>query len=214
MFERLYDVLMSDVDYEQIFLQIEPYVKKEDLIVDAGCGSGYFLIELMKHGYDAIGIDLSSSMLALAQDHLREEGLYATLYEHDLRQPLPIKVDVIFAMFDVMNYFKGVKRVFNHIKQALLPKGKFIFDLYKEEVLEIYDGYEEIGSQPINYEWTIHRKKKMFIHDVVYDNHRDHIMQYVYPLHYYVDILEDIGFDVSIIPSIDSRKHLIIATLR
>lgn len=214
MFERLYDVLMSDVDYEQVFQQVEPYLRKEDLIIDAGCGSGYFLIELIKRGYDAIGIDLSSTMLSLAQDHLKEQGLYTTLYEHDLRQPFPMKVDVICAMFDVMNYFKGVKGVLRNIKDALLPQGRLIFDLYKEEVLETYDGYEEIGDEPIEYVWTIHRKEERFIHDVSYQNDHDRIVQYVYPIKYYIDILHELSFDVSVIPSIDSRKHLIMATLR
>lgn len=214
MFERLYDILMSDIDYEKILDQVSPYLHKKDLILDAGCGSGYFLIELIRHGYDAIGIDVSSSMLSIAQDHLQELGLYATLYEHDLREPLPIKVDVICAMFDVVNYFKGVKNLFKNVKLALLPKGRFIFDLYKEEVLEKYDGYEESDSNPVAYTWKIRRDQAKFIHDIDYQGQQDRIQQYIYPLDYYQKMLIELGFDVNIIPSVDQRKHLIIATLR
>lgn len=214
MFERLYDILMSDIDYEKILVQIKPYLHKDDLILDAGCGSGYFLIELLRDGYQAIGIDLSTPMLSIALDHLQENGLYATLYEHDLREPLPIKVDVICAMFDVVNYFKGVKEVFKNIKQALTPKGRFIFDLYKEDVLKMFDGYEEVESTPVEYVWKIRSEQTKFIHDIYYQEKHDHIVQYVYPLAYYQEILANLGFDVWVMPSTDQRKHLIIATLR
>ncbi|RJX24966.1 MAG: class I SAM-dependent methyltransferase [Acholeplasma sp.] len=214
MFEHLYDILMSDVDYEKMFLQIAPHLKKDDQILDAGCGSGYFLIELIKAGYNPIGIDLSSSMLSIALNHLQEQGLYAMLYEHDLRKPLSIQVDVICAMFDVVNYFKGVKQLFKNIKKALLPQGRFIFDLYKEEVLMTYDGYEEKDIEPIPYVWQIHSDQEKFIHDIYYQENQDHIVQYIYPLDYYQKILLDLGFDIEIIPSVDSRKHLIVATVR
>lgn len=214
MFEHLYDQLMNDVDYDALYQQIKTYLNPDDMILDAGCGSGYFLVELMKHQHHVIGIDISSAMLSLAQNHLVEEGLHAPLFEHDLRQPLSLKVDVVLMMFDVVNYFKGVKQVFKHVKHSLNPMGKFIFDVYKEDVLMTYDGYLEKESIPIDYEWTIHTKDRVMIHRVTAFNQTDQIIQYVYPLEYYLDILNHLGFNVLTYPSIDSRKHLVVATLR
>ena len=68
MIAKSYDLLMADVDYEQLLNFIEPYLKKDDFILDAGCGSGYLLVEFMTKGYQAIGLDLDSRMLSLAYD--------------------------------------------------------------------------------------------------------------------------------------------------
>ena len=212
MFEPLYDLLMSDVDYEALLHDIKPYIKKHDFILDAGCGSGYFLVELLKAGYHAIGIDNSPIMLSMADERLREEGLSTKLYEHDLRKPMHAEVDVIVAMFDVMNYFKGVKTVLKHCYQALYPGGRLIFDLYKEDVLETYQGYVEEENEPTTYRWSIQVNQRKMIHQVDHQGESDQIIQSVYPLAYYQEILEQLGFEVSIKKSIDIRKHLIVAT--
>lgn len=212
MFESLYDLLMSDVDYERLFESIEPYLKKDDLIIDAGCGSGYFLVECLKKGYHAIGIDLSSSMLAIAKNRLHDEHLVTALYEHDLRCPLYAKADVILGMFDVFNYFKGIKKVFNNMYQALYPGGRFIFDLYKVDVLSTYDGYVEEEHEPMWYKWNIQIHHQMMIHRVYHQHDVDIIKQYVYPLSYYVDHLEKLGFEVLVKEGIDPRKWMLICT--
>lgn len=212
MFEKLYDVLMSDVDYQALLEDIKPYIHQTDFIIDAGCGSGYLLVELLKQGYTAIGIDLSSQMLALAEHKLREEGLMTKLYEHDLRDTMYAKSDVILAMFDVVNYFKGTKRVFKNIYQALYPGGRFIFDLYKDDVMKGYDGYVEEESEPFDYRWQINMKHHQLTHYVSCNHEIDVIKQYVYPLDFYVDQLKELGFHIDVKPSIDERKYLIIAT--
>lgn len=212
MFEPLYDLLMSDVDYESLLEDIKPYFKKSDLIIDAGCGSGYLLVEILKQGYTAIGLDLSSRMLSIASERLRSEGLTSKLYEHDLRKPIYANADIIIAMFDVMNYFKGVKTVFKNCYQSLYPEGRLIFDIYKKDVLKDFDGYIEESCEPICYRWEIRSKDSLFKHKVFHENEVDTITQYVYDLEYYLDLLKELGFKVEVKASIDTRKHLIIAT--
>jgi SAM-dependent methyltransferase len=205
MFEPLYDLLMSDVDYEALFHEIKPYLKQDDLIIDAGCGSGYMLIELIHHGYRAIGLDVSTHMLALAEEKMRQQHLMTELYEHDLRKPMIGQADVILAMFDVVNYFKGVKKVFRNIHQALYPQGRFIFDCYQISVLNDYDGYVEDEVDPVVYRWESRVSGHQFIHEVSYDGQTDKIIQYVYDVSYYIHLLESLGFDVEVKPSIDIR---------
>lgn len=212
MFEELYDILMSDVDYEALLEDIKPYMNKQDFIIDAGCGSGYLLVEMLKQGYTAIGIDISSKMLSLADHRLRSEGLMTKLYEHDLRNSMHAQADVMVAMLDVMNYFKGTKHVFLNCYRALYPGGRLIFDLYNDEVIKSYDGYIEDEFEPIRYRWEMKIDGHRLTHRVYDGNNEDVIKQYVYPLNYYVDLLEKIGFHVMVKPSIDERKHLVIAT--
>lgn len=214
MFAKIYDVLMSDVDYDALYTWIKPYLKKEDSIIDAGCGTGYFLKTLIEHDYDAIGVDIDDEMLAIALDKLKSNNLKAPLYHHDLRRPMHLQVDVIISLFDVMNYFKGVKTVISHIKKILNSNGIFIFDVYKYEVLSLYDGYHEIESDPIHYDWKIKRDHERLIHEIKVDGYTHMQVQYIKPLSYYEKILNEVGFSsYKVLEGPDVRKHYIIASL-
>lgn len=213
MIAKSYDLLMADVDYEQLLNFIEPYLKKDDFILDAGCGSGYLLVEFMTKGYQAIGLDLDSRMLSLAYDKLVTLNFKPSLYEHDLRLPFHVKVDVIVMMFDVLNYFKGIKKVIQEAKKALNPQGRLIFDVYKESVLDEYDGYIESEIEPIKYTWEIKRNQNQLIHSILMDDEHEKVIQYVYPLSYYQEVLDLYGFTYEIKEGIDPRKHYIIAYL-
>jgi len=211
MFARVYDELMSDVDYEQLYTFIKTYLNDKKTIIDAGCGSGYLLCELLKKGHDAIGIDIDSSMLSLAYDRLVQNHLPIKLYEHDVRKPIGLKVDVILMMFDVINYFKGVKQVFKHVYESLNHEGIYLFDMYKEDVKETYDQYIEKEDEPFVYEWSISKTKQGIKHQFKYDMQEEIIYQYIYQLSYYLKLLDDIGFNYHIVSGPDERKHYIIA---
>lgn len=211
MFARAYDLLMADVDYEALYTWLKPYLKDQKTILDAGCGSGYLLLELLKNQHEAIGVDIDSGMLSLANDKLRDADLKANLFEHDLRNPLGVSFDVILAMFDVANYFKGLKTVFHNIYEGLNPGGIFIFDLYKEDVLTDYQDYIEIEDDPIHYEWHIRSVKNQLLHEVRIGDETVEIRQYIYELDYYLNLLKDLGFKVEIKDGLDSRKHYIVA---
>jgi SAM-dependent methyltransferase len=211
MFAKAYDLLMADVDYEAIYTWLEPYLKADDVIMDAGCGSGYLLEELIKRNYRAIGIDIDSSMLSIALDRLVEKQLKAELYEHDLRDSLGVKVDVILMMFDVINYFKGASKIFRNMYHGLNKGGRLILDLYKEEVLEEYKDYQEEDESLIAYQWNIQAHHQKLIHLVTVQQETNRIIQYVKPLNYYVNLLNSLGFKVEIKEGPDQRKHYVIA---
>jgi len=211
MFAKAYDQLMADVDYEAIYLFLAEYLKENDVIIDAGCGSGYLLLELVKRNHVAIGIDIDSSMLSIALDRLVESQLKAELYEHDLRNPLGVKVDVILMMFDVINYFKGAMKIISNLYKGLNSGGRLIMDLYKEEVLVEYKDYYEEDVNPIDYQWSIKTNQNQLIHHVTVNQETNQIIQYVKPLTYYVELLESVGFKVDVKQGPDQRKHYIIA---
>lgn len=211
MFSKIYDALMSDVDYHLLFQWIKPYIKNDSLILDAGCGSGYLLCELLKEGHQAIGIDLDSSMLSLAYDRLTSMHLPIQLYLHDLRKPLNVKVDVVLMMFDVINYFKGIKSVLKHVYQSLNPQGVFIFDIYKEDIKDEYNQYIEHELDPFEYIWQISKTKQGIKHQFTYEGKTEIIHQYIHSMDYYQHLLTEIGFQYQVLSGPDSRKDYIIA---
>ncbi|MBN2299840.1 MAG: class I SAM-dependent methyltransferase [Acholeplasmataceae bacterium] len=211
MFARAYDLLMADVDYDKIYKWLKPYIHKDKMILDAGCGSGYLMLELLRNGYQVMGIDIDTKMLSVANDKLVSNHFKPMLYEHDLRDSLGIKVDVVLAMFDVINYFKGIRSVFKNIYQSLNDGGIFVFDVYKDEIVAAYDQYTEIDDEPFHYEWHIATKKNQLIHSITIGKKTEIIKQFVYPVSYYENILKTLGFLVEIKEGIDSRKLYVIA---
>src|SRR5574344_1854326 len=113
-FGKVYEALVEDIDYGPIVDFVVKELDPNKSLLDAGCGTGVFLIPLLKLGFHASGIDLDSESLAIARDKMRENALYAHLYEHDLREPIRAKYDQIILLNDVVNYFKGAKRLFKN----------------------------------------------------------------------------------------------------
>jgi len=66
---------MYDIDYSNWADYIEEIFQKNkkdvSLLLDLGCGTGSFCIEMAKRGYDMIGVDLSPDMLSCARKRQR-----------------------------------------------------------------------------------------------------------------------------------------------
>lgn len=213
MFTKLYDALMADVDYAKLYDFLNTcHLKQHPVILDAGCGSGNFLVELLKHGEDAFGVDKDESMLAHAKQALSALDLYAPLYVHDLRKPLNVSVDIITSFFDVINYFKGVKTLFKNMYHALNDDGIYVFDCYKEDVLTTYDGYIESDTKPLPYRWEIQANNHRLHHLVSFNHQETKIIQYVHPIKDIIKQLEDIGFHVRYQEGPDIRKWYVLAS--
>lgn len=105
--------------------------EKPQRVLDLGCGSGLVLRALTDAGHEAIGVDLSRSMLALARKTApRARLLRGSLYD----VPLP-RVDVVLAIGEPLNYLEEGQRpralapFFRKVARALLPGGRFLFDV-------------------------------------------------------------------------------------
>lgn len=102
------------------------------LVVDLGCGSGIWAAELMRHGYEVLGIDSSSSMIELAGKRAPAATFVNASF---LKAKLPI-CDAVTAIGEVFNYTfdqrndpRQLSRLFRHVHDALRPGGVFIFDI-------------------------------------------------------------------------------------
>jgi predicted TPR repeat methyltransferase len=95
-------------------------------LLDVGCGSGGFLLELSQKQphVKTLGIDLSAVMVEMT----KSKGLNAQCI--DLCK-LEGKFDVITAIFDMVNYLdkKSLKHFLSCIEEHLEKGGHFIFDI-------------------------------------------------------------------------------------
>ncbi|MCH8488816.1 MAG: class I SAM-dependent methyltransferase [Oceanicaulis sp.] len=75
--------------------KIASLLKRDAVILDAGCGTGLAGVELAERGFKTVdGMDISPDMLERA----REKGAYRTLQTEDMTQPLSYETDAYDAV--------------------------------------------------------------------------------------------------------------------
>ncbi len=159
----MYDKLTLDIDYVKWADYVEKVIQKNkvkaSMILELGCGTGSFGIEMAKRGYEMICLDLSSDMLDMASEKAAEAGADILFLNQDMSSfELYGTVDVIVCLLDSFNYLikpaqaqKMLKLVHNYLN----PGGLFIFDVnteYKFENVLSDNLFYEIGDD-ITYIW-------------------------------------------------------------
>jgi SAM-dependent methyltransferase len=112
-------------------------------VVDVGCGSGIWAEQLLREGYEVLGIDISPAMIALAKQHAPRAVFRC---ESFLRASLP-PCDAITSISECVNYLFGRQRnpiaaltnLFRRIHRALRPGGVFVFDFLEPAMLRRKD---------------------------------------------------------------------------
>ena len=110
----------------------EAIAQERNLIVELGCGTGSFTLEMAKKGYDIMGIDLSPEMLDIARNKAANEGFNLMFLEQDMSElDLYCTAGTIVSVCDSVNYLtdpEDVITTFKLVNNFLFPKGIFIFD--------------------------------------------------------------------------------------
>ncbi|QKE85727.1 class I SAM-dependent methyltransferase [Arthrobacter sp. NEB 688] len=94
-------------------------------ILDAGCGSGPLVADLLKRGARVAGFDASPAMIALARQRL---GAEADLRVADLTQSLPYEsgaFDDALAVL-VLHYLEDWSRPLSELARVLTPGGRLV----------------------------------------------------------------------------------------
>jgi len=143
-----YDALTADVGYPRWADYIEGHFARLKrpvrTVLDLACGTGSLTRELSRRGYEVTGVDLSSEMLALAEEKCRDLPVRPRFFceaMENLRLPYP--VDACVCCLDSVNYVlkpEKLKRAFRRVFDALEPGGLFLFDADTPEKLEGMDG--------------------------------------------------------------------------
>ncbi|MCX8131300.1 MAG: class I SAM-dependent methyltransferase [Clostridia bacterium] len=162
-FAYIYDEMMYDVDYKKWADYIEKifkrYRQKPSLILDLGCGTGSFTLEMAKRGYEMIGIDISPDMLSCARSKAENAGTNILYLNQDMTEfELYGTVDAVVCLMDSVNYVtvkKELQKLFKLVNNYLNPGGLFIFDIntcYKFD--KVLDGnvFYDVGDD-ITYIW-------------------------------------------------------------
>jgi SAM-dependent methyltransferase len=104
-------------------------------VVDLGCGSGLFLHELARAGYQAVGVDPSPAMIALARG-VEPRAVLHRASAHAFALP---ECQAVTALGEALQYLPpaggvpSLPALFSKVARALAPGGWFVFDLLVAE---------------------------------------------------------------------------------
>lgn len=212
-FAYIYDQLMSDIPYakyaEWVLNEAPPSAGNN--LVDIGCGTGVLSIQFAKAGYQVVGVDLSESMLTVAQNRSVEHNVPISFICQSMAEMEGIvDIDVAVIAIDSLNYLTTldeVEQTFQHIFQSLVEGGHLFFDvhsLYKMD--EIYpNGPFTYEDEQVAYIWNtaIGEEEHSIYHDMTffvqngqgyYERFDESHYQRTYPLETYIHTLKEIGF--------------------
>jgi SAM-dependent methyltransferase len=138
-YAQYYDLLYGTKDYErecdflrEIFTRYSH--RPVHSLLDVGCGTGGHLGPLAQRGYDVAGLDISASMLEIAESKLREAGISVTLQRADARSfDLGQTYDAVVSMFAAFGYItdnQGITSALASARRHLRPGGVFVMDFW------------------------------------------------------------------------------------
>ena len=103
-------------------------------LLDVGCGAGGHLFYFAKLGYRCTGVDISSSMLAIARKKLSILQPKPTLRRTDARSlRLKKQFDVVVSLFHVVSYMttlQDARRFLQALRTHARPGGLVVFDCW------------------------------------------------------------------------------------
>ncbi len=105
---------------------------RSGLVVDLGCGSGLWARRLVDAGHSVLGIDMSSSMIAMARRRVPEgRFLRQSLFSADLPgcDAVTSIGECFNYLFDPSNSWTALTGLLRRIYEALRTGGVLIFDL-------------------------------------------------------------------------------------
>jgi cyclopropane fatty-acyl-phospholipid synthase-like methyltransferase len=133
---QVYDILYKELHRATIKLLNDYFgtiVVKNKTLLDIGCGTGTFLLKMVKNGWTGTGIDLSPEMIRLAETKVKEQELSCNFFVRDMREiQLQKSFDLVTCNFDAINYIllkKDMTKVFNNAHNLLNENGHFVFDI-------------------------------------------------------------------------------------
>ncbi len=125
-YAKSYDNLLRHFHPYQILLDevcrhIDNYAKGKSLrILDVGCGTGNYSVELSGRGHRVVGIDFSPSMLTLAQYKANQGSMRPQFLFSNLNRTLPFRddsfdavvcINVLYTIPDQDSFIEELRRV-------------------------------------------------------------------------------------------------------
>ncbi len=202
-FAYYYDEVIQETNYDLWVEFVEPYLKKDDKILDLACGTGTFLTMLCLNGYKNVsGLDLSDEIIEIANEKRKINRFNIDFYVEDMMSfKVAEKQDVITCFFDSVNFLKDkneIKKLFNAVYNALKPNGYFIFDIFSKEMLKEYtDNKYEKDFETFKINWVTKKINSTTLkHEIEINEDGESINESYYEYYHPLNELMDSRFNL------------------
>jgi len=126
------DIIWANTRHDIEFYKKEA-IKAKGKILEVACGSGRIYLEILKHGCEIYGFDISPEILKVLKKKGKEQKLKPRVYRADMRN---FKLDHRFSLIIIpfrsflcnLTVDDQIKTL-RSVKKHLLPKGKLILDI-------------------------------------------------------------------------------------
>lgn len=148
---------------------------KGKVVLDLGCGSGVYTMELASFGANVVGSDFSSGMIEIAK---RENPNIKFYLENAKKTHFGnSKFDVVCSSL-MVHYFKELKPLFKEVNRILKDKGTFIFSMHhpvmgvssKLDVSGIKGSLLKPYFHNNKYKLTVHNKLKLIAYHYTFED--------------------------------------------
>lgn len=215
-FAQVYDELMKDIDYTKwseylqgLFSNTNRDIKS---ILEFGCGTGNITCHLAEKGFAMTAVDLSSTMLTIADEKADAMGLKnIQFYLGDMsRFKIDQTYDAVISCCDSVNYLPSIEAVQGFLVcsyDSLKPGGLLMFDMntvskYKKIIKDntyVYD-LDDIfcvwENEPDFPKGEMHFNLTFFSKNLneTYNRHEETQTQYMYTIEALNRCLINVGF--------------------
>lgn len=94
-------------------------------LIDIGCGNGTFVAEADRVGFEAMGIDFSTTAIEMGRRHFGLTDLYDVRVE-DLPSRFPGRLFDVVTAFEVLEHMEDVGQFLRAIERVLAPGGHLV----------------------------------------------------------------------------------------
>jgi len=117
--------------FHKKFLEKYGYQKSKS-ILELGCGSGEFLHELQKRGWNAYGIDFDKKGIEVAKKHFNLQNVFALSFEEFFKNPPLEKFDYV-VFFEIIEHLEKPLEFIRQAKQMLKQGGTMVLSTPSRE---------------------------------------------------------------------------------
>ena len=132
---HLYDVDMGrNMAFDDAAFYVDLATRAGGRVLEVGCGNGRILLELLRHGVDAVGIDASAGMLKELRRKSAELRVDAAVCRMDARKlAFRAAFSVVLCPYSLITYMTegdDSARLLSGVRDALTPTGIVVVDAF------------------------------------------------------------------------------------
>jgi len=158
---------------------------KGKIVLEAGCGDGFYISNLLKKNpKKIIGIDISKWLLEYAKKSIKSQKV--EFYQMDLRKKLNFKDDFfdVVVSYNVLQEIKDISTPLKEMTRVLKPRGKMVISVVHPLYHLFVLGKETSGKDPLE---NLKRYPKMEpIHSMAIEGFEDFVV-YRRPISAYIN---------------------------